>query len=173
MTSPILVLTGPTASGKNSVAKALSEDIQPCAVVDFDLIRAMFVNPHLAPWDGTLGKDQQYLGVHIVSDIARSFANQSYHVIILDVLESDTLPIYEARLEGYNLQVIQLLPEFEENRRRFLTRGRCLTDEQFKMVYQQQQDFKGFHERFDNSRLSADQVAERILNRYKKKGQSN
>ena len=52
----ILILTGPTAAGKNTVGKLIAYQRERCAMVDFDLVRTMFVQPHLPPWMGEEGK---------------------------------------------------------------------------------------------------------------------
>lgn len=46
-----MILTGPTAAGKNTINHIIARSCSPCAVVDFDAIRNMFVNPHLTSWD--------------------------------------------------------------------------------------------------------------------------
>jgi tRNA A37 N6-isopentenylltransferase MiaA len=48
----MLIITGPTAAGKNTVALLLAKRRERCAVVDFDLVRWMFVRPHRPPWAG-------------------------------------------------------------------------------------------------------------------------
>jgi adenylylsulfate kinase-like enzyme len=49
----ILLLTGPLASGKTTVAAALaSRDVDPLAVIELDTLRRMVVRSHFAPWDG-------------------------------------------------------------------------------------------------------------------------
>ncbi len=45
----MLILSGPTAAGKNTVGRVLAQRRRRCAVVDFDAVRAMFVQPHRAP----------------------------------------------------------------------------------------------------------------------------
>ena len=70
----MLILTGPTAAGKNTVGRLLAYQRHRCAVVDFDLVRAMFVQPHQPPWMGEEGKMQQILGVQHVFNLAIGFA---------------------------------------------------------------------------------------------------
>jgi dephospho-CoA kinase len=61
-----MILTGPTAAGKNTIGYIISKGCSQCAIVDFDAIRKMFVNPHLTPWEGKEGKAQQYPGIQHV-----------------------------------------------------------------------------------------------------------
>ena len=101
----MLLLLGPTASGKNTVAKELAYQLERCAVVDFDLVRAMFVHPHKTPWDGEEGSSQQHLGTHMVCDVAERFEAAGWDVVILDVPSSETLKIYRQRLSDSRLKV--------------------------------------------------------------------
>lgn len=67
------IISGPTASGKNTVGHSLALQRERCAVVDFDLVRKMFVKPHQPPWAGEEGKAQQFLGVKQVCGLAEDF----------------------------------------------------------------------------------------------------
>ena len=159
----MLLLCGPTAAGKNTVAAALTTRLKPCAVVDFDLVRAMFVNPHKTPWDGQEGLAQQHLGVQMVCDIAQRFETSGWHVIILDVPSASTLALYKTRLTTSQLKVVQLLPSYDVLLKRFDERGPVLSHEQLEDVYREQSDLTGYDLRIDNSQLSADAVADVVL----------
>ncbi len=159
----MLILTGPTAAGKNSVAKLLAQQRERCAVIDFDVVRHMFVNPHRAPWQGDEGKAQQLLGVQLVSSLAEGFAGAGWKVIIVDVLSDETIDQYQRLLNRFNPRIVQLLPSFAELKRRFVERDPCLTDDEFKMVYEQQCAFTQYDLRIDNTALSAEQVAEQTF----------
>ena len=82
----MLLLSGPTAAGKNTVAQQIARQRERCAIVDFDAVRAMFVHPHLAPWDGEAGAAQLLLGVEQVCGLAHGFARAGWDVIVLDVV---------------------------------------------------------------------------------------
>ncbi len=148
----MLLLTGPTAAGKNTVALQLAKQQKRCAVVDFDAVRAMFVQPHHAPWQGEEGKAQQFLGVQHVCQLARGFSNAGWKVVILDVVSNETAPIYRSELN--NLKIVQLLPEFKELERRFNERGPVLTKEELMDVYRGQVKLKYYDARVDNTYLS-------------------
>jgi hypothetical protein len=158
----MLLLTGPTAAGKNTVGFQLAKRQLRCAVVDFDAVRAMFVQPHHAPWQGEEGKAQQLLGVRHVCQLARGFSNAGWKVIVLDVVSDETAPIYREELKFFNLQIIQLLPKFNELERRFNERGPVLTKEELKAVYQGQIDLKNCDKRIDNTHLSVTTTVEQI-----------
>jgi adenylylsulfate kinase-like enzyme len=159
----MLLLSGPTASGKNTIGNELAFRLERCAVVDFDLIRAMFVNPHKTPWDGEEGLAQQQLGVYIVCDTAKRFESQGWQVVILDVLSPDTLAIYRKQLSSSALKVVQLFPSYPELLKRFDERGPVLTYAQLESVYRKQKNLTGYDLRIDNSRLSASNVADQLL----------
>lgn len=65
----MLLLSEPTAAGKNTIGKEIAYHRERCAVIDFDLVRIMFANPHKAPWDGDEGLVQQKMGLHMIIPI--------------------------------------------------------------------------------------------------------
>ena len=158
----MLLLCGPTAAGKNTVGRLLAQQQSRCAVVDFDLIRVMFVEPHRAPWQGEEGRHQQELGIELVCQVALGLHKAGWKVIILDVVTNDVYPIYRGRLQAVNLRTVQLLPTFEETSRRFHERGPVLGPEEFVQVYRDQEAFSEAELRIDNSHLSPQAVVERI-----------
>jgi hypothetical protein len=154
----MLILSGPTASGKNTVGDLLARRRERCAVVDFDLVRAMFVQPHAPPWLGEEGNMQQLLGVKLCCKLAEGFAENGWKVIILDVLSDKTARMYQRLLHQYNPKIVQLLPELDELNRRFCERGACLTNEEFAMVYEEQTSFANYDLRIDNTDVVPEEV---------------
>lgn len=55
----ILILTGPPAAGKSTLGPLIAKQRRRCAVIDVDWVRAMLVQPHIAPWLGEEGMAQQ------------------------------------------------------------------------------------------------------------------
>jgi predicted kinase len=158
----VYLLTGPTAAGKSTVAKHLASRLLRVALVEYDDIHRMFARPHVPPWLPE-GFVQQALGVRMVGDIALRFLSDDYDVIITDVVSDRTASLYRESLHGHSLRIIQLLPDFDTLRTRFDARGPVLTDEEFIGVYREQAGFTRYDLRLDNSSLSAEAVAERIL----------
>ncbi len=158
----MLILTGPTAAGKSSVGLLLARRRERCAVVDFDAVRAMFVQPHRAPWQGAEGRDQQLLGVRLVCGLAEGFAAALWEVIILDVLSEETARVYRRLLAPFRPKIVQLLPAWPELKRRFDERGPRLTEAELDRVYRQQEGFAGYDLRIDNTTAPADEIAARL-----------
>lgn len=158
----MLILSGPPASGKNTVGTLLARQRDRCAVVDADQVRAMIVQPHRAPWQGEEGWRQQRLGVLQTCRLASGFAEDGWEVIILDVLSERTLSLYRQHLDRYRPAVVQLLPSWAECRRRFLARGPVLTDDEFAMLYREQAAFTGCDLRVDTTTLSASAVVAQL-----------
>ena len=155
----MLLLTGPTAAGKNTIARALAMRCERCAVVDFDLIRVMFVNPHCPPWMGEEGHAQAILGAELASRVALGFHHAGWKVVLLDVITNDVYPAYAKALEAVPFTVVQILPALDENQRRFDARGPVLTQDEFVRVHERQRQFRYASRVIDNTRLAAEIVA--------------
>ena len=158
----MLILNGPTGTGKNTIAEIVSKKTERSVVIDVDLLRLMVKNPHKAPWQGEEGKHQQLLGVSNACLLAKEFIKNGFSVIILDVLSDETAKLYKDNLNEFKPKLVLLLPTWEEIVRRNKTRERRLTDDELEMVYKQQADLKTFDEKIDNTNLSPEEVAEKI-----------
>ena len=158
----MLILNGPTGTGKNTIAEIVSKETERSVVIDVDLLRLMVKNPHKAPWQGEEGKHQQLLGVSNACLLAKEFIKNGFSVIILDVLSDETAKLYKDNLNEFKPKLVLLLPTWEEIVRRNKTRERRLTDDELEMVYKQQADLKTFDEKIDNTNLSPEEVAEKI-----------
>jgi guanylate kinase len=158
----MLIITGPTAAGKNTVGILLATQRKRCAVVDFDLVRRMFVQPHQPPWAGEEGMAQQILGVHQVCSLATNFSEAGWEVIILDVLSNQTAEIYSRLLHHFAPKIVQLLPTYSELEKRFHQRGVVLTEDELKMVYEEQSKYTKYDLRIDNTRLEPQQVVAQL-----------
>ena len=158
----MLILTGPPAAGKNTIAFHLARSCARCAVVDVDVVRAMLIQPNRAPWQGEEGRRQHLLGVDLTSQLAAGFADDGCAVIILDLLSPQIAARYRHRLAPFAPQIVQLLPTWDECRRRFLARGPALTDKEFALLYREQVAFTDYHARIDNTTLSVAEVAAQL-----------
>jgi len=158
----MLILTGPPAAGKNTIGALLARQRERCAVIDFDVVRAMLVQPHRAPWQGAEGWRQQRLGVLQACKLATGFVEDGWEVILLDALSDRTLPLYRQSLAPHQFQIVQLLPTWAECGKRFQERGPVLTADEFALVYREQEQFKAFDLRLDNTMLAPADVAVRL-----------
>jgi hypothetical protein len=62
----------------------------------------------------------------------------------------------------FHLRVVQLLPTFSELARRFHERGPVLTQDELRMVYEEQGKYTQYDLRIDNTRLGPQEVAAQV-----------
>ena|SRR3990167_5808551 len=156
----VIILTGPAGAGKNTVGHIIAQKREKCAVINVDDVRQMLVNPHKAPWEGEEGKAQQKLGVENTCLLAKNFVKNGADVIILDVVVDETAKLYREILP--ETKIILLMPSFEEAHRRFAERPHSITEVEFKIVYEWQEKLTIYDEKNDNSKLTAEETAEKI-----------
>jgi chloramphenicol 3-O-phosphotransferase len=112
----ILILTGPPASGKSSVAQALAERYDRVAHIDVDALRH-FVTPTGYKAPGRPGfEGQQRLATRNACDLARNFLEERFAVIIDDVVITKAdLDAYADLLTqtGAPLHFVRLVPSLE------------------------------------------------------------
>src|SRR5262245_41302888 len=157
---PIIILTGPAASGKNTIGHIYATEFcERGAVIDVDAIRWMLRKPHAAPWDGQEGLIQHRLGVRNACLLAKSFADEGCEVIILDVLWADLSQCYRQELAGYPARIVRLMPSWEESRWRLHERMRSISDTEARWVYDQQVALTDFDHNLDNTHIPAREAA--------------
>ncbi|MDP9310320.1 MAG: hypothetical protein M3R24_05420 [Chloroflexota bacterium] len=159
----VLILTGPPAAGKNTIATAFAQRRSQCAVIDVDLVRWMVVQPHKAPWEGDDGRQQQRLGVQNTCLLATNFVQAGFDVVIVDVVSQETVTMYRQELTKYRAKLVLLLPTLTEIEQRNRVRGPRLKAEEVAYLYAQQSRLVGFDEQIDNTHVSADVVAEYLI----------
>lgn len=159
----VIILTGPPGAGKNTIAQIIAKRRNQCAVIDVDLVRWMILQPHKAPWEGNAGKKQQMLGARNACLLANSFLKEAYEVIILDVLTTDSARLYQKQLQKSNVKIILLLPTYEEILRRNILRPPRLKKDEVKKLYDQQKGFTEYDEIVDNTNLSPEETAQRVI----------
>lgn len=157
----ILILTGPPASGKNSVAPLVARKRSRCAIIDVDQVRHMLVQPHVAPWEGEEGERQTRLGVENACLLAARFADDGCDVILLDFLWEYTTGIYRTHLAAHQPKVVLLMPSLAETLRRNHVRG-WLPAHEVEMLYTHMETFRHYDLKIDNSDMSVEKLAERL-----------
>lgn len=163
----ILLLTGPPASGKNTVAELLAKRLDRSAVIDTDTFRRMVVRPqHRAAWEGKEGRLQQELAVRNACAVASAFVLNDYATIVVDVLTTAMLDVYRANLEGVDLNVVQLLPSEEEIAARLLSRPDYLSRGEITALYDQQSRFVDYQAKLDNTAMEPEDAASWLLQQW-------
>lgn len=156
----ILLLTGPPASGKTTIATSMaSRGTGSLAIIEVDDVRAMIVQPHSAPWDGDEGQRQQFLGVRNASVLAQNFDISGFNVLIVDAATNETLSRYREELA---LIVVRLLPNWEQTMIRSQARNEPLRFHERELLYEQQKTLEAVDITIDNSTLAPDIVAGRL-----------
>lgn len=155
----LIILSGPPAAGKNTIAAAYAKLRKKCAVIDVDAVRWMILQPHKAPWEGTSGKKQQLFGIQNTCMLAKSFLNQKYDLVILDVVSDQTAQIYRKELEKFDPKIILLLPTYKEIVRRNKLRPPWLNAKEIKRCYKEQELFHSYDLKIDNSDKEVGEIA--------------
>ncbi len=156
----ITILTGPAASGKNTIGHIYATQFcERCAVIDVDLVRWMFRQPHVAPWDGVEGLAQHRLGVRNACLLAKSFVSEGCEVVILDVVWADLGQVYRQALAGYSMQMVKLMPSWDESLKRLHERSHTITDAEARWVYDQQTLLQDVDYSLDNTSMSPETAA--------------
>lgn len=158
--SLITILTGPSASGKNTVGYAYARQFcQRCAVLDGDQVRGMYAQPHIAPWHGDEGLRQHQIGARHTAMLARSFNAMGLEVVILDVLWADLPAIYRDELKDFQIRIVRLLPTLDECLRRHHLRAPSISDDELRWTYNHSADLTDYDLSRDTTHLSPEQVA--------------
>ena len=162
----VLLLTGPPASGKNTIGEQLAKRLDRCAVIDTDAVRRMIVNPHKSAWEGEEGARQLVLGVENACDLARNFDEQGYRVVITDTLTESLLEQYRDELSEFSLWTVLILPTQEEIARRLISRPDYLSRGRVEVAYAQQAQFTGYDEKLDNTELAIGDAVSWVMDRW-------
>ena len=109
-----MILTGPSAAGKNTVAAAYATIAERCAVIDVDVLRWMVVKPHVAPWGGEESGFSTTSSVKNACAIARNLIEAGFDVLILDVVSEEHAQFYKESLAFAGPKIIRLMPSYEE-----------------------------------------------------------
>ncbi len=174
-----LVLTGPSAAGKNAVAGELRKMHPGLAVLDVDAIRRVPGRPvipnaaycelstrGLLPAGEEVGAEEWRTGVAMAVEQARALARHHDAVAVLDLLSAESARVWRHELQ--RVLVVMLLPTREEIHRRYRKRAgeeghsRLGDDALIDLLYDHQQGFKDYDFLIDNTDVSATDAAARI-----------
>lgn len=167
MDSPfILILTGPPAAGKSTIGPLIAKELARCAVIDVDQLRAMVVQPHIAPWRGAAGMAQLRLGAQNACVVARNCVDAGFHVVILDVLADETATLYRNALTPIPHEIVLLQPTLAASLQRNQARGQFLTDQEVEVLYGWQERLTDYDLRIDNTEIAAETIAYQLARRF-------
>jgi predicted ATPase len=128
-----LVLTGASAAGKSTCARALADQSARAACIDVDDVRQLVRSGAAAPWEGPAGRAQLLLGATNACALGRNLLAVGFDVVIADVVTPDTAAVYRRELS--DVLLVRLVITFREAQRRAATRPAHLTDEEFAWVH--------------------------------------
>lgn len=110
----VLFLTGPSASGKTTLAQQLSLSLPASAHVEVELVRQMVVGGRTTPldYDQPAFKQQWGLGIFNAASLVRHFVAFGLDVIVDDMIEAPHYDLYLKALEGLeaDMQYVALTP---------------------------------------------------------------
>lgn len=165
----VLLLTGPPASGKNTIGEQLGKRLSRCAVIDTDAIRRMVVKPQKFSWEGEEGARQLTLGVDNACALARNFDSENYNVVIADTLTESLLARYREQLSELSIWTVLILPTQEEIARRLISRPDYLSRGQVEVAYAQQAQFTEYDAKLDNTELAIRDAVSWVMDRWLQK----
>lgn len=163
----ILILTGPPAAGKSTLGPLIASQLERCAVIDVDRVRLMVAQPHVPPWSGEEGMRQLRLGVDNACLLAHNFVKEGFHVVILDVLTTETAGIYRSKLVTLEHQIVLLLPTLEQSLQRNRERGQWLTDEEVRLLYAWEEQLYEYDRKIDNTDLSVEALVPKLAELFR------
>jgi chloramphenicol 3-O-phosphotransferase len=156
-----LLITGPPAVGKSSVALLLADSAPPCAVVEVDDVRQLVKSGAAAPWEPGEGSRQTELAAHNTALLMTNFHDHGFNVIATDALLGDAFSAYaDASVPPL---VVHLHVSLAEARRRAGTRRVHLTDDEFQLLHESEQGASVADVSIDTTDLSPEECAGKIL----------
>ncbi|MPZ49324.1 MAG: AAA family ATPase [Dehalococcoidia bacterium] len=112
----ILILSGPPAAGKSTVAQALADRYDRVAHIDVDVLRHFVTPTGFAKPGQPERHHQRLLGVRNACALARNFLDERFGVIIDECFdEPGLLPLYLAQLADASspIHLVQLFPTLD------------------------------------------------------------
>ena len=151
-----LLLTGPPAAGKSTVARALAGQHPRSALGEVDDLRRLVVAGAVAPWEPAEGARQTHLAAQHACALLASFAAAGFAAVATDVLLWDAGSVY--REHPVRPLVVHLSVTLDEALRRAATRPGHLTDEELRHLHASEQGARVAHVAVDATRLTLSEL---------------
>jgi chloramphenicol 3-O-phosphotransferase len=151
-----LLLTGPPAVGKSSVARALAEQRPRSAIVEVDDLRRMVQAGAVAAWASAEGERQTCIAARHACALLASFTEAGFDAIATDVLLGDAGAVYASAVP--RPLVVRLAVSQDEALRRAATRPVHLTEQEFHHLHRCERGAEIADAQVDTTRLSLEQL---------------
>lgn len=159
----MIVIAGPPAAGKTTVAEMLADKYPKSAQFSVDTIRHFIKGGNIPPWEtGDAAEKQIKLGDAIVGDIVKRYVDSGYVVILDGVYSDEDLEEYRSQFSEVHgfllLPPLDVLRDRDGNRDEYIRMPHRL--EPLHKAYSEQ-DNKLF-ETIDNSGQSVEETVDYI-----------
>jgi chloramphenicol 3-O-phosphotransferase len=161
-----LLLTGPPAVGKSSVARALARQHPRSAVVEVDDLRRLVQSGAVPPWEPREGHRQTRLAARHACLLLSSFAGAGFAVVATDVLLGGAGEEYAS--QPAPPLVVHLSVTLEEALRRAASRTVHLTDEEFRRLHREERGADIADVALDTTRLSLQELTATVAQAWER-----
>ena len=147
-----LLLTGPPAVGKSTVARALADNQPLSVLVEVDDLRQLVVSGSARAWEPGEGARQTRLAAEHACLLMTSFLAAGFAVVATDVLLWDAGSVY--RSSAARPLVVHLTVSLDEALRRAATRRVHLTDAELRHLHAAERGAESCDVELDTTGLS-------------------
>jgi predicted kinase len=151
-----LLLTGPPAVGKSTVARVLAEAQSASALVEVDDLRQLIIAGAAPGWESGEGARQMRLAAGHACLLMSSLTDAGFAVVATDVLLWDTGSVY--RSDAARPLIVHLAVSLDEAFRRAATRRVLLTDGEFRHLHAVERGAEFADAQVDATRLTVAQL---------------
>ncbi len=168
MNQKMYLITGLMASGKSTISDLLAKSLKNCVHLRGDVFRKMIISGREDMSDSPSEEAirQLHLRYKLTADVAKSYFDNGFSVVIQDNYYGDELTRMLAYLHTYPIEVIVLCPDAETIKERELHRGKTgyvgFTVDALYNTFMQTTSRLGLW--IDNSNQTPQQTVEIILN---------
>lgn len=166
----IIVVTGPPAAGKTTLARYWARLSSRCAVVDIDALRWMTIGayrPGRAPWETHHPRLQYRIAVESGCSLARTLRRRGFSVLITDSTHPQFARLYLHLLRSSLSAVVAIVPPLPVILRRNRQRDNDLNGTRVKQLHD---DYANVREIasivIDNTGIKPSALASRLQRKY-------